>query len=104
MTAIEGVEIKLSYLNSVVNDGEAVLKNELSSLSDFENAIENITAAKADLDLAEKFLLEEQGKVIKQDTPTARIILILTVVILILSFGAAIFLSKHHFGKVNWRK
>ena len=104
LTAIEGVEIKLSYLNSMVNEGEKVLNNSLSSLSDFENAIEKITAAKDDLDLAEKFLLEEQGKVLKQDTPTARIILILTVAILILSFVAAVFLSRHYFGKVNWRR
>ncbi len=104
LTVTEGLAIKLGYLNNAVKSGEEVLENKLSSLSDFEKAIEAIETAKEDLDLAEKFLLEEQSKTKKQDTPTARLILILTIGVLILSFGAAILLSRYYFGKVNWRK
>jgi hypothetical protein len=101
---MEGLNIKLNYLNSALKKGEEVLANKIASLKDFKEAIEGIKTAKDDLDLAEKFLIEEQGKVKKQDAPTARLILILTVIVLLLSFAAAIFLSRHYLGKVNWRK
>ncbi len=104
LTAIDGLTIKMNYLKSAVKNGETVLNNKVASLKDFETAIDTINTAKEDLDLAEKFLLEEQSKVKKEDSPAAKLILILTVCVLILSFVAAIFLSRHYFGKVNWRR
>ncbi len=101
-TAMEGLEIKLSFLKTTIKDGEAVLANEHASLKDYEEAIKKINAAKEDLDLAEKFLSEEKGKVTKQDPTTSRITIIIVVAVLILSLAFAIILSRHYFGRTRW--
>lgn len=103
-TAMDGVEIKLTFLKTRVAEGLDVLSNEEATPKDVTTAIENIESAYNDLIVAEGHLLEEQGKVIKQDSRTTRYTIIFYAASLVLALGLAILLSNIFYGKVDWSK
>ena len=103
-TSMEGLDIKLNFLQTRVTEGEAVLANKDATLTDVENAIKNIETAYNDLITAEGHLIEEQGKIVKQDETTSRYTIIFYFTSLLLAAAIAIILSKTFFGKVNWTK
>ncbi len=103
-TSMEGLDIKLNFLKTRVSEGEAILASKESTLKDVTDAIENIENAYKDLVMAEGHLIEEQGKVVKQDENTSRYTIIFYVASLLLAAVLAMFLSKLFYGKVNWSK
>lgn len=103
-TTLEGLDIKLNLLKTLVAEGDAVLANKDATLDDVNTAIQNIENANNDLIRAEGHLKEEQGKVLKQDAKTSRYTIIFYIASLILATGLAMYLSRIHHGKVNWSK
>ena len=103
-TTMDGLDVKLTFLKTRVSEGEAVLSNKEATAADVKLAIENIEDAHNDLLMAEGHLLEEQGKVIKQDAKTSRFTIVFYAASIVLAFGLALFLSNVFYGKVDWSK
>ena len=101
---MEGLDIKLNLLKKRVAEGEAILADKDAIGQDVSTAITNIENALNDLIVAEGHLVEEQGKVIRQDEKTSRYTIIFFGVSVLLSAVLAIVLSKFFYGKVNWSK
>ncbi|MBQ3074806.1 MAG: hypothetical protein IJC26_01945 [Clostridia bacterium] len=103
-TTMDGLDIKLRLLKNRVAEGEQVLSNEEATHKDVTDAIANIESAYNDLVVSEGHLLEEQGKVVKQDSKTSQFTIIFFVSTVLLSVLIAVFLSKQFYGKANWSK
>jgi len=103
-TTIDGLELKLSLLQNAVKKGRELLLSGSATSEQYESAIQEIGNAYSDLKTAEGYLLEEQSEVVKQDSETIKTILVLALVAVALSVAFACFMSKHHYGVIDWKK
>ncbi len=103
-TTIDGLELKLSLLKNAIKKGQELLQTENATSEQYESAIKAIGDAYSDLKVAEGFLLEEQSKIVKQDAETIKMILIFALIAITLSIGFACFVSKRHYGIIDWTK
>lgn len=100
----EGLEIKYNLLQDAAKQGEEVLENKNALTAEFETAIENIENALENFSLAEDHLQKEQAKMVKQDKEASKWIMIFSVFSFFASVVCAVFLSRHHFGRIDWTK
>lgn len=102
--ASPGLDLKLEALLERVTDGKTTLANANATLGDFEKASTAIRQAAEDLEIAEKYLKDEQSEFISKDEKSVRMIIITTVTVLVLSLLFAILTSLRYYGRLNWRK
>lgn len=100
----EGLEIKYNLLQDAAAQGEEVLKNKNALTAEFDASIEAIENALENFSLAEDHLRQEQAKIIKQDKAASKWIVIFSVFAFFASVVCAVFLSRHHFGRIDWTK
>ncbi len=101
---MEGLELKSSLLYKAVKEGDELIQTETATKKDYEEAIQNIKESYSDFKTAESFLIEEQSRIIKQDSKTIKMILVSAFLSIALSIGFACIISKQHYGKIDWTK